>query len=57
MKEEIDSIANSQRRNILVIWKMEKEPNVSLPTDMNNKSVIIKKLFIEKVASLPGANQ
>jgi len=57
MKEELDSISNAQRRNILVVRKLEKESNVQLPTDMKNKGILIKRLFTEKISSLPMANQ
>jgi len=57
LKEDMDSLSNSQRRNVLIIKKLDKDPNLKLPTDMRAKSIIIKNLLIEELKKLPVAHQ
>jgi len=56
LKEELDALTNAQRRNILIIRKLEKDSSVVLPEDMPSKSKAVKEFFINKVKSLPVAH-
>jgi len=58
IKEEMDALSNSQRRNILIIKKLEKDEELKLPEkDMRARSTIIKNLLVEQLKKLPEANQ
>jgi len=53
VKEEMDSISNSQRRNVLVLKKLGKDPNLKLSTDYRIRGKEVKSHLLGLLRVLP----